>query len=1031
MDTARQIVGSVRLKNKQNLPLWINTLTKGINTTTLISRESLKSDFLGTEHRFLNSLEPLPFEEIWLSFVYVARNELTQQAGSSYSLLSIEAHASLERSLLESLTKLAAQILAGKLKAFQYQKQPAFVGTLEKITATIPNGQYKLFVEEMLNGGLCSFFLEYPVLARLVATVIDFWVDATSEFLERLASDWSELEQTFQAKSKLDRVVSVKPSLSDRHRQGRSAIALQFASGLKLVYKPKDLGIEKAYSQLLAWLNNRGIPLPFKLLKVINRSTYGWVEYVEQLPCKDKTEASRYYLRSGMFLCLAYVLKGTDFVDDNIIAHGEYPVSVDMEMLLSHRVRGKLSDENAQSLAYSQLYNSVLDTCFLPRWLSASKEQSIDTTGLGGGRKQQTLFKVPKWQNVNTDNMALVYEYDQRQSRANVPYLNGVNLSPSDYQKELVDGFRLMYQFLVKHRNTILTTENLLNNLAHQQVRFVFRETRIYSFLLEKSLKQECLKDGIERSIQFDFLNRERFWNDQLKRLHSNSNSNFWQILKAEQQALEQLDIPIFMANANSDGVMIAPNKNIENCFIEPSIETVKFRFSHLSEEDLEQQIGLIRGSLYAYDATQVDRSLLTENLTLSIEDVPPLTQTELVQQAVEIAAKLEKLAICSSNDSATWIGLAYIVEAQKFRLQPLNESLYDGNCGVALFLAALAKIQGDSKYQKLAIAALQSLRQYLHSFESSQAIAKQIGIGGAVGCGSLVYSLTRIAQFLDEPNLIEDATKAAALITPKLISADQKFDVISGSAGAILGLLALYRLTNEPRILEQALVAGHHLLDHRVKSDSGYKTWATLSEKLLTGFSHGAAGIAYALLRLYESCGNTCFLEAACEAIAYERSVFSTEMGNWPDLRGVNQKDKPTFINSWCHGAPGIGLARLGGLKILDTPDIQQDLETALKTTQQVSWRDIDHYCCGNFGRIDFLLEAGNCLSQVDLIATAQKQTAWTVARARQTGFFRFCDSVLGDTHSPGFFIGTSGIGYELLRLAYPEVLPSVLLWN
>lgn len=32
---------------------------------------------------------------------------------------------------------------------------------------------------------------------------------------------------------------------------------------------------------------------------------------------------------------------------------------------------------------------------------------------------------------------------------------------------------------------------------------------------------------------------------------------------------------------------------------------------------------------------------------------------------------------------------------------------------------------------------------------------------------------------------------------------------------------------------------------------------------------------------------------------------------------------------------------------------------------------------------------------------------------------------------HSPGFFQGAAGIGYELLRLAHPDHLPSVLLWE
>jgi len=38
----------------------------------------------------------------------------------------------------------------------------------------------------------------------------------------------------------------------------------------------------------------------------------------------------------------------------------------------------------------------------------------------------------------------------------------------------------------------------------------------------------------------------------------------------------------------------------------------------------------------------------------------------------------------------------------------------------------------------------------------------------------------------------------------------------------------------------------------------------------------------------------------------------------------------------------------------------------------------------------------------------------------------------LLGDDElNPGFFTGISGVGYELLRLTHPDVLPSVLLWE
>jgi type 2 lantibiotic biosynthesis protein LanM len=277
----------------------------------------------------------------------------------------------------------------------------------------------------------------------------------------------------------------------------------------------------------------------------------------------------------------------------------------------------------------------------------------------------------------------------------------------------------------------------------------------------------------------------------------------------------------------------------------------------------------------------------------------------------------------------------------------------------------------------------------------------------------------------------LEDAKRAASLISPAVIAADQLFDIMAGAAGAILGLLALHEVTADPAVLEQAATCGHHLLNHRLTSDTGFRSWAIPDEKLLTGFSHGAAGIAYALLRLYETTQDAAFLEAAQEAIAYERSVFSPTAGNWPDLRSLVIRDnQPSFMTSWCHGATGIGLARLGSLAILDTPEIHGEIAIALNTTLKFGLQDIDHPCCGNCGRIELLVVAAQKLSRPELRETAQKQAAWVVTRAKQAGAFHLFPNLPKDVYNPGFFQGTAGIGYELLRLAYPNILPSVLLW-
>src|SRR5262249_49362908 len=155
--------------------------------------------------------------------------------------------------------------------------------------------------------------------------------------------------------------------------------------------------------------------------------------------------------------------------------------------------------------------------------------------------------------------------------------------------------------------------------------------------------------------------------------------------------------------------------------------------------------------------------------------------------------------------------------------------------------------------------------------------------------------------QWLDEPALLSEARSAAALITVDHLAADTSLDIIGGAAGACLGLLAFHQVCPDETVRQQALACGDHLLSYRSTSATGHRAWANRHGQFLTGFAHGAAGIAYALLRLYEATREARFLEVAEEGIAYEDSVYSSQAGNWPDFRHA----QPAFKLGWCHGAP------------------------------------------------------------------------------------------------------------------------------
>lgn len=1016
LNTIRDILDSVHLTNSQHLPDWAETLKAALEATVLVSLE---------EKNFLNPQEPLPFEELFLPFIYVARQKLQAQSGCSYSLLSPEAHANLERYLLESLTNLCSHALGINFQIFRTYQQPTLGRWLGQLQGAHSREQYNKFINKMLSGELLTFFQEYNVLARLAATVTDFWVSNTCEFLQRLASDWSDIQTTFQSHADLGQVVAIEPSLSDLHHNGHSVIAVTFASSLKLIYKPKDLGIEEAFFQLLAWLNEKEIPQPLKQLQLLNRSNYGWVEYVEHLPCPDEQSAVRFYHRAGMLLCLLYILSGADFHQENIIACGEHPVLIDLEMLMSARPREEGNPPDAQTnalyLAFEQYSYSVLSTSFLPKWEFGRDGLAYDISGLGGTGGQQTHFRKLIWQNINTDGMVLNYEYVKTKSSSNIPILNGVHLLPSNYVEELVDGFRQMFQFLMAHKETLLAANSPLAKLAHQKVRSIFRPSQVYASLINETLQPKYLQNGVDRSIALDVLSKSF--------LKYESKPRNWRIIAAEQEALANLDLPLFTTYPDSADLIINSHQFIKQYFKEPSYDLVVARLRQLNKDDLEQQIGFIRSSLYTSIANEVEHPLSLSQQAALIDTTFPLTEEVLIQQAVNIAQELQKRAVRASDGSVTWMGMDYIPEAGRLQPKSMGYDFYDGSSGVAVFLAALAKITGSEEFHDLALGALKPIRNLVQNSNSvrEQAIIKQIGIGGGKGLGSILYTLVRSSQFLEEPILLEDAQRLASLITATTIAADDKFDIISGTAGTILGLLAFYHATAHSPALELAKTCGYHLLNYRVVSDTGYHTWATVGGKLLTGISHGAAGIAYALLRLYAVVGDSSFLQAALEAIAYERSVFSPQAQNWLDFRG----EKPGFGMTWCHGAPGIGLARLGCLAILDTAEIRQDIDTALQSTQKFCLQDIDHLCCGNFGRIDVLLVAAQKLKQPELLEIIQKHTAFLIKKAEKVGFFQVFPSHFQGLYNPGFFQGTAGIGYELLRLAYPEQLPAVLLWE
>jgi len=107
------------------------------------------------------------------------------------------------------------------------------------------------------------------------------------------------------------------------------------------------------------------------------------------------------------------------------------------------------------------------------------------------------------------------------------------------------------------------------------------------------------------------------------------------------------------------------------------------------------------------------------------------------------------------------------------------------------------------------------------------------------------------------------------------------------------------------------------------------------------------------------------------------------------------------------------------------DDPVILDEVKTAIGTTIREGFGYSHSLCHGDLGNLDLLLEAGRKLQDPELSAKTMDIAGAILASIEANGWL--CGASLG-VEVPGLMTGLAGIGYELLRLAEPERVPSVL---
>ncbi|HVI48736.1 MAG TPA: lanthionine synthetase LanC family protein [Chitinophaga sp.] len=362
---------------------------------------------------------------------------------------------------------------------------------------------------------------------------------------------------------------------------------------------------------------------------------------------------------------------------------------------------------------------------------------------------------------------------------------------------------------------------------------------------------------------------------------------------------------------------------------------------------------------------------------------------------------------------------------------------IFNGSCGIALFFLALYEL--DQRDEDLQLAE-QTVRRVLQEDYciSPRFYCFYTGVAGIVYCCIRLYEVTGNSTWLS------DALQLARRHVNEMPTRLTEMDILSGVSGNLLVLTLLYHYTRE----EDMRVAVNSLLnillaDARISVQGIKWDHDKLAFDSLTGFSHGASGIAYTLLQVGSYFQYDGLIQLAEAALEYEMQYYDETSLNWLDLRlgthrynlpGAHTWNPEVFwpemkqVNSWAHGAAGIGLARLSAYRVTGGPQyLLQCMNCIDRCLQDMATKREDYTLCSGYtGMIPFLLQAQAYFHRDDLIDAAWEIIVDAIAFIKRSGVSN--SFIAASAKDMGLLSGLAGIGYTLAYLLKDGAIPHVL---
>lgn len=372
------------------------------------------------------------------------------------------------------------------------------------------------------------------------------------------------------------------------------------------------------------------------------------------------------------------------------------------------------------------------------------------------------------------------------------------------------------------------------------------------------------------------------------------------------------------------------------------------------------------------------------------------------------------------------------LINQRKWDQAGESTDLFNGSAGMLLFFLSLYRYNQKQPYLQTALAIADRLLQHT-------AIPHQrfyTFYGGAAG---MLYVCTQLYKSTGNTAYLNKALDLELSYRTGFRDRVTSCDLLSGQAGILLAVSHVYAHTKETSLLHtidgilNRLVAGAHI------AHTGFK-WDTFKHSYdsLTGFSHGASGIAFALLQAGRYFGATGLQYLAEQAYQYEASYIDKQTGNYMDLRvGAERmrniresyehdlhewplsafRHTMSGISSWAHGAAGCAISRLFAYEATHEQVYVQQARQALAYSWQyyLQQQYIDYSLCSGYGGIAAAFKQAAKTLREPVWHTRALHIA-TAAIDYYNKHHTYNSKLQQNVVDHGLFSGLAGVGYWLL---------------